>query len=141
MARRTSIVNVAALSRQETIAPPKFGGADEASEEVEPPEEIPQNMPVPAGAAVSVEKRVAQSVMSTSASSIGASPAASASFLASDDTGRIPPDTHGAVGPNHLIVVHNGRVRIQDRAGNVVSTVSLVGFWSSLSRNARSGSE
>jgi hypothetical protein len=133
VARRTSIVNVAALSRQEAIAPPKFGDAGEASEEVEPPEEIPQNMPVPAGAAVSVEKRVAQSVTSTSASSIGASPAASASFLASDDTGRIPPDTHGAVGPNHLIVVHNGRVRIQDRTGNVVSTVSLVGFWSSLS--------
>ena len=32
--------------------------------------------------------------------------------------GRTPPYTHGAVGPAHLMSVHNGTFRIQDRACN-----------------------
>jgi len=130
VARRTSLVNIATLSRKEALAPPRIEKEIDESEEVEPPEEIPQSMPVPAGAPSSTEKRTAQSI--TSAGTNLSSPAVSASFLASDDSGRFPPDTHGAVGPNHLVVVHNGRVRIQNRAGNIISSVSLVGFWSSL---------
>jgi hypothetical protein len=130
VARRTALVNVATLSRKETLAPPRIEKEIGESEEVEPPEEIPQSMPVPAGVPSSTEKSTAQSITSTVTNL--SSPTVSASFLASDDSGRFPPDTHGAVGPNHLVVVHNGRVRIQNRAGNVVSTVSLVGFWSSL---------
>jgi hypothetical protein len=129
VAIRTALLNVATLSRKEALAPPRIEAELDESEEVEPPEEIPQNMPVPAGAPSSTEKRTAQSI--TTGTNLS-SPAVSASFLASDDNGRFPPDTHGAVGPNHLVVVHNGRVRIQNRAGNIVSTVSLTGFWSSL---------
>ena len=59
-----------------------------------------------------------------------ASPALSASFLAlDDDNTRIPPDTHGAVGPNHLMVTLNSQVRVQTRTGNLITTVSLNGFW------------
>jgi hypothetical protein len=130
VARRASVINVAALARQEALNPPKAEGAEEI-EEVEPPEPIPQNKYVPADAVVSKERRTEQ--LLANASSTGPSPAASASFLASDDTSRIPPDTHGAVGPNHLVVAHNGRVRILNRSGAIVSTVSLVGFWASLS--------
>src|SRR6267154_1756266 len=61
------------------------------------------------------------------------SPAPASSFLAlADDTTAIPPDTHGAVGPNHLMTVLNTQVRIQTRTGTVLSTVSLDGFWASV---------
>ena len=61
------------------------------------------------------------------------SPAASDSFQAlDDDDTAIPPDVGGAVGPNHVMTVHNTQVRIQDRSGNVISTVSLNSFWASL---------
>src|SRR2546428_1978554 len=43
-----------------------------------------------------------------------------------------PPDTMGAVGPNHLMVMLNPGVRIQDRAGGVISTVSFSNFCSAL---------
>jgi len=61
------------------------------------------------------------------------SPAPTMSFAAlSDDGTVIPPDTQGTVGPNHLMVTLNSQVRIQDKSGSVLSTVSLGGFWSSL---------
>jgi hypothetical protein len=131
MASSKSVVNFKAVARQEALAPPDHLGRYEETKVVEPPEPMPENMPVPAGAvALPLEKPQPKALESPKV--LGPSPAPSASFLASDDSGRIPPDTHGAVGLNHLMVVHNGRVRIQDRAGNSVSTVTLVGFWSSL---------
>jgi hypothetical protein len=61
------------------------------------------------------------------------SPTPAASFLAlGDDNTRIPPDTMGAVGPNHLMVTLNSQVRIQDKTGGVLSTTSLQNFWASL---------
>jgi hypothetical protein len=42
----------------------------------------------------------------------------------------IPPDPNGAVGPNHLMVMLNGVVRIQERSGTVINTMSLSNFWS-----------
>jgi uncharacterized repeat protein (TIGR01451 family) len=61
------------------------------------------------------------------------SPAPASSFQALlDDTTAIPPDTHGAVGPNHLMTVLNTQVRIQDRSGGVLSTVPMDSFWASL---------
>ena len=43
----------------------------------------------------------------------------------------IPPDTMGAVGPNHLMVMLNSQVRIQNKTGGTISTVSLSTFWTS----------
>jgi hypothetical protein len=61
------------------------------------------------------------------------SPPATANFLALFDNNTvIPPDTMGAVGPNHIMTVLNSQVRIQDRTGAVLSTVTLNSFWSSL---------
>jgi hypothetical protein len=36
----------------------------------------------------------------------------------------IPPDPHCAVGPNHVIFVDNGRVRILDKKGNTLRTIN-----------------
>lgn len=49
-----------------------------------------------------------------------------------DNQTAIPPDTKGCVGLNHLMVTLNTEVRIQDKAGNNLSTVSLSSFWSEL---------
>ena len=52
------------------------------------------------------------------------------SFLAlPDNNTTIPPDTHGAVGPNHVMTMLNSQVRIQDKTGLTISTVSLTTFW------------
>ena len=60
------------------------------------------------------------------------SPGPQASFGGSGDSGWIPPDTMGAVGPNHLVSTLNGKVLVTDRNGNVLKSVSLLNFWSSV---------
>lgn len=57
-------------------------------------------------------------------------PPPSASFEAlPSDGSAFNPDTHGAVGPNHLMVTLNSEVRIQDRSGGQISRVSLDAWW------------
>lgn len=46
-----------------------------------------------------------------------------------DNSTSIPPDVNGTVGPNHTMVTLNTQVRIQDRNGVNLSTVSLNSFW------------
>jgi PASTA domain len=54
-------------------------------------------------------------------------------FLALDDNNTsIPPDTHGAVGPNDVMTTLNTEVQIQDKAGAVLTAVMLDSFWSGL---------
>jgi len=62
------------------------------------------------------------------------SPASTNSFLAlGDDDTSIPPDTHGAAGPSHLMVMLNTQVRIQNRTGTTnYLTTSLSNWWSSV---------
>ncbi len=48
-----------------------------------------------------------------------------------DNNAAIPPDTMGAAGPNHLMTMLNTQVRIQDKSGNNLSTVTLDTFWTS----------
>ncbi len=59
-------------------------------------------------------------------------PMASLGFAAlGDNNTTIPPDTDGAAGPAHLVTMLNSEVRIQDKVGATVSTVSLSTFWTS----------
>lgn len=61
------------------------------------------------------------------------SPPPSSSFLALEDNNTArPPDTQGAVGPNHLVTTLNTQVRIQNRQGGILLTLSLEQFWSPL---------
>jgi hypothetical protein len=54
-------------------------------------------------------------------------------FPGGTDNGAVtPPDTQGAVGPNHLMVVLNSNVTIETRTGTVLSSVPIASFWSSL---------
>lgn len=61
------------------------------------------------------------------------SPLPDTTFMGLYDSGNsIPPDVNGAPGPEHLMITLNTQVRIQDRIGNELSTVSLGMFWSGL---------
>jgi hypothetical protein len=63
-----------------------------------------------------------------------ASPPPASSFRGLDDNGaHFPPDTDGAVGPNHVVTMLNSQFRVQDRDGNVLVTASIDSFWSSVS--------
>lgn len=88
------------------------------------PEEASFSAILPATARVS-RKNAAPAILSP--------PAPKAGFLALEDNDRaIPPDTQGAVGPNHLLVALNSQVRIQSRTGESLSTVTLYRFWTNL---------
>lgn len=55
-------------------------------------------------------------------------------FTASNrgESGSIPPDTMGTVGPNHIVEMINGRYKVFDKAdGQQLSTSSLNSFWNS----------
>jgi len=93
-------------------------GADVSGMDIQPPE----------------EPMASQSrVVSQSSYSGDRAPAMSDDFLALPDNGWvIPPDTNGAVGPSHLMVPLNSQVRIQNKTGGNLSTVSLSSFWSGL---------
>ena len=91
----------------------------------------PRDLSVPEGALVRMEARAEAAALPSAAPP---SPAPTASFEAlPDDPLTTPPDTHGAVGPDHLMVTLNSQVRIQDRSGNALSTVTLFDFWQGLS--------
>lgn len=49
-----------------------------------------------------------------------------------DNNTSIPPDVNGAPGPNHLMVTLNTEIRVMDKEGNVISTVSTGSFWHSV---------
>ncbi len=121
------VLNVAQLAQKELASPPATA-ATASPKSLRPKKKIqspPASVrwaPPTIPAADSRQKTVASR-----------SPTPTDSFQAQDDDdAAIPPDVGGAVGPNHVVSVHNTNVRIQDRIGNILSTVSLNGFWSSL---------
>lgn len=60
-----------------------------------------------------------------------AAPPPASSFLASsDDNTVIPPDTHGAVGPSHVVAMLNSVIVVRTRAGALSVSLSLAAFWS-----------
>lgn len=61
------------------------------------------------------------------------SPAVTRTFKSDNlSIGFIPPDTMGAVGPNHVVTTTNEKVVIHDRNGVILSIVTLDDFWDDL---------
>lgn len=124
-----SVMNFAELARAQAAAPkpsqePRFVPEPEEEEE----EEEIRDRPVPPGAKV-----VRQESLSAVPAPLGPSPNASPNFQGVPFTGWYPPDTQGAVGPNHLMVAVNGGVLVQSKTGNDVGFVrSLSSFFSTV---------
>lgn len=59
-------------------------------------------------------------------------------FNALTDNGAVPPDTNGAVGPNHVVTVINGGAapgisfKVQDRGGGQIEATDMYSFWGSV---------
>ena len=63
-----------------------------------------------------------------------ASPPLASSFQALADNGTVfPPDTEGAVGPNHVVTTLNSQTRIQDHSGRELLVLTFDTFWSKVS--------
>src|SRR6266853_501532 len=125
VADRKATVNFTDLARQEARAPlaPRT------------PKVIHSPMPGPKepGERISPLRDDPMSAAPAEAGPAPLSPAPASSFQAlSDNNLAVPPDTPGTVGPSHLMTVLNTQVRIQDRTGALLSTVSMNSFWASV---------
>lgn len=64
------------------------------------------------------------------ASTQGSSPAPMKTFQGETlSSGSIPPDTMGAVGPNHVVSVSNNQMNIRTRTGVLLVRMTLNAFW------------
>ena len=61
------------------------------------------------------------------------SPGTTTNFQGLTDNSSVmfPPDTHGAVGTNHIVTMVNNQVRIMTRTGAIITNLSPSQFWSS----------
>jgi uncharacterized repeat protein (TIGR01451 family) len=90
---------------------------------------VPTDQRLPAAETTSIVSAEAAAPESLGAAYTN-TPPASASFEALlSDGSAFAPDTHGAVGPNHLMVALNTEVRIQTRSGSEVSRMALDDWW------------
>lgn len=122
------VINFRELARREAQAPAK-----KAERRVVPFMPTPPSNRAPRRASIAEAPARASTLPLPPTPSVP-SPAPAASFEALGDDGTaIPPDTQGAVGPNHLMVALNNNVRIQNRTtgAQIGSIVTLEDFWSS----------
>lgn len=127
IATRGSLVNFTDLVKRESLLPVPYG-KQKAIREPGKPGPLLQRR----AAARAQTTQVPDSFVEPNAPAV-ASPAPLSTFKAlEDNNASIPPDTHGAVGPSHLMVVLNTQIRIQTRTGVAVSTISLDQFWSGM---------
>ncbi|HEX5736202.1 MAG TPA: C25 family cysteine peptidase [Blastocatellia bacterium] len=92
---------------------------------------IPSNLPVPSDVAIPKAPQAAPAAAGIAPNIPSPTPLTSFQAL-NDNNATIPPDTNGAVGSNHLMTTLNTQIRIQNRAGGIISTVSLLSFWTGL---------
>ena len=95
-----------------------------------PYEELPATGTIATNAVVKLEPTYPSAPL---APTVNTSPSPSVNFQGLDDNNTaIPPDTHGAVGPSHVVTMLNTQVRIADRTGSTnYSTTTLSNWWSS----------
>src|SRR5262245_8253486 len=108
-----ALVDLTALAREARAA-----GISEEIEQVEkePAKILPKKLPIPASATIRREIRRPRAEASEGLQL--ASPPLASSFQALGDDGHTsPPDTEGAVGPNHIFTTLNTQFRVQDRTG------------------------
>lgn len=127
-----AIVNFAELARQEALLPKSLlpGGADEVAPPMPTPER-PLSRDAVAKLQATAKLAVTRPLLADNSLMQAASPPLLTSVLGLDgnDSTVIPPDTNGAVGPNHIMVTLNSDIRITTRSGLELSRVSLSSFW------------
>lgn len=129
MATDTAVVSFDEVARLEALNP--LTPTEPAR--TNPPKPIPDDLPMPA-VAPKTDAPTKSATSGVQTEPLGPSPAPATTFQAlTDNNTSLPPDTHGAVGPNHVMTVLNTQYRIQTRSGQTISTVGDDSFWASLS--------
>ena len=103
------------------------------------PQPLPLNLPVPTDVPRDVDRQSSGTPAALPAPGPGIlpdppplpnSPAPASSFKSLPDNNKgFPPDTHGAMGPYHLMTTLNTEVLVQGRTGKYLYRVSLGTFW------------
>jgi Immunoglobulin domain len=98
------------------------------SQDAVPYNSITNDIPLPTNA---VPTELPSPPPNPSPSTLPESPSPTTDFQGLGDSNTLtPPDTDGAVGPNHVVTMLNTQVRIQNRAGTTnYSTVTLSNWW------------
>jgi hypothetical protein len=87
-------------------------------------------MPVPEGLPLAAPETIAPLLPPPAEQPAVLAPALAGGFAGlGDSAGAIPPDTHGAVGPNHVMETLNTQVQVVDRSTMTRTTLSLGAFW------------
>ena len=126
-AERHGVVVLSALNQAVSFASP---------EDIDEPLPVPEALPVPAQEIASATRQIRP--LATLQPVVSARPAIARSFVAfRDDNTSRPPDTHGAVGPNHILTATNAAIVVHDRAGSALLTASLDNFFAPVRQMTR----
>jgi hypothetical protein len=123
-----AVVNMTEVAAAELLRPKVHEFRDFEKDEEEHTG-IPVDMKVPLDAVKNIVELPASGLRTVS-------PAPVVSFNGLLDNGQvIPPDLHGAAGPDHLMEVLNSTFRIFNKTGGTVSTISISSFYGFSSSN------
>lgn len=90
-----------------------------------------KDMPLPKHANIKIQygENLRPVTPNTPAKPLSPSPAPNQTFAGQLDVGEtIPPDTHGAIGPLHVVTATNDYLRVHTKNGTVLSTVTISAF-------------
>lgn len=138
-ARGTTVaatVDVGAIALEDELAPDASNNEPRA---IHPPVQSTTEGQLPGGIGRTAPRRPpalrVQDAETDGGGPLIPSPAPQTGFVGLTDGFQfIPPDTMGAVSERYVVTILNDRMRIQDRSGNVISTVSTDSFWLPLSQ-------
>ena len=121
-------INLREIARQESLTPSRLPAAELRAIDA------PKGEPPPHGGAPILLPEAAAHVDAPDGLLPSlVSPGPTITFKANESLAPvIPPDTDGAVGTTHIVSASNDRLRIFDRNGTIVSTVTTNSFWSGL---------
>ena len=126
---RPELINVTQLAKYEAAHPELFKPCATCSKkEIDGGwKTLNNNLPIPADAII---KRQPNNQKPAGPSTpLSPSPIPVLSFLGYvDPTRTIPPDTHGAVGPNHVVTATNDYLLIQSKSGEEINRIAISSF-------------
>ncbi len=124
-----SVINLKEAEKIDKAIPPvslkKIGNKESMEEDF-----ITPNVPLPPGAILRPQPDSLKTVQNFTGNTTVASPSPRKTFQGLvDNASFIPPDVHGCVGLNHIVVTHNTELRITDKTGFELSKIAITAFW------------
>jgi hypothetical protein len=134
--RVASPINLAQAAQQLSLGPSEAGATE--LKPINPPGGRPEwfegrGVPVPESDEMTLGPSDEPGPNPPAASEQGSSPAPAKTFQGEQLTGgSIPPDTHGAVGTQHVMTVTNNEINVRSRDGVLLQRMTLNAFWASV---------